>query len=69
MRCLLKAVRASAVTGDRQGYMLTCEYNILRVAGGFSTVKLYNRIRGDRLRGVQKVTLLTLLTYPAKKDI
>ena len=25
------------------------------VAGGFSTVKLYNRIRGDRLRGVQKV--------------
>ena len=33
------------------------------VAGGFSTVKLYNRIRGDRLRGVQKVTLLTLLTY------
>ena len=30
------------------------------VAGGFSTVKLYNRIRGDRLRGVQKVTLLTL---------
>ena len=33
------------------------------VAGWFSTVKLYNRIRGDRLRGVQKVTLLTLLTY------
>ena len=57
MRCLLKAVIASAVTGDRQGYMLTCECNMLRVAGGFSTVKLYNRIRGDRLRGVQKVTL------------
>ena len=60
MRCLLGTLIASAVTGDRQGYMLTCEYNILRVAGGFSTVKLYNRIRGDRLRGVQKVTLLTL---------
>ena len=30
------------------------------MAGGFSTVKLYNRIRGDRLRGVQKVTLLKL---------
>ena len=29
------------------------------VAGGFSTVKLYNRIRGDRPRGVQKV----MLTY------
>ena len=57
LRCLLKAVIASAATGDRQGYMLTCEYNILRVAGGFSTVKLYNRIRGDRIRGVQKVTL------------
>ena len=63
LRCLLKAVRASAVTGDRQGYMLTCEYNILRVAGGFSTVKLYNRIRGDRIRGVQKVTL-PYLTLP-----
>ena len=34
---------------------------MLRVAGGCSAVKLYNRIRGDRIRGVQKVTLLTLL--------
>ena len=44
--------------------MLTSEYNMLRVAGGCSAVKLYNRIRGDRIRGVQKVTLhyLTLLT-------
>ena len=49
--------RNFGLTGDRQGYMLTCEYNILRVAGGFSAVKLYNRIRGDRIRGVQKVTL------------
>ena len=40
--------------------MLTSEYNMLRVAGGCSAVKLYNRIRGDRIRGVQKVTLLTL---------
>ena len=31
--------------------MLTSEYNMLRVAGGFSAVKLYNRIRGDRIRG------------------
>ena len=37
--------------------MLTSEYNMLRVAGGCSAVKLYNRIRGDRIRGVQKVTL------------
>ena len=40
--------------------MLTSEYNMLRVAGGCSAVKLYNRIRGDRIRGVQKVTLLKL---------
>ena len=41
--------------------MLTSEYNMLRVAGGCSAVKLYNRIRGDRIRGVQKVTYV--LTY------
>ena len=73
MRCLLKAGIASAATGDRQGYMLSCEYIMLWVAGGCSTVKLYNRIRGDRIRGVQKVTLpyltfpyLTLLTRPKR---
>ena len=45
--------------------MLTSEYNMLRVAGGCSAVKLYNRIRGDRIRGVQKVTLPYLtLPYP-----
>ena len=36
---------------------------MLWVAGGCSTVKLYNRIRGDRIRGVQKVTLPYLKPY------
>ena len=33
--------------------MLTCEYNMLRVAGGICTAKLYNRLRDNRLTGME----------------
>ena len=43
--------------------MLTYEYIMLWVAGGICTAKLYNRLRDNRLTGMENdLTYLTYLT-------